>query len=171
MLEYDVICTKINTMQEIVDLDQLDRRILTRLIEDGKIPYTELARQLFVSSGTIHVRMRKMEEMGLVVGSSLKVDYQKLGYDITAFLGIYLDKSSLYDEVVEQLREIPEIVEANYTTGAYSILTKLVCKDTNHLRQVLHDKIQKISGIQRTETFISLEESIRRSINLSVDES
>lgn len=157
-------------MQEIVDLDQLDRRILTRLIEDGKIPYTELARQLFVSSGTIHVRMRKMEEMGLVVGSSLKVDYQKLGYDITAFLGIYLDKSSLYDEVVEQLREIPEIVEANYTTGAYSILTKLVCKDTNHLRQVLHDKIQKISGIQRTETFISLEESIRRSINLSVDE-
>lgn len=158
-------------MQEIVDLDQLDRRILTRLIEDGKIPYTELARQLFVSSGTIHVRMRKMEEMGLVVGSSLKVDYQKLGYDITAFLGIYLDKSSLYDEVVEQLREIPEIVEANYTTGAYSILTKLVCKDTNHLRQVLHDKIQKINGIQRTETFISLEESIRRSINLSVDES
>ncbi|MCC7246253.1 MAG: Lrp/AsnC ligand binding domain-containing protein [Saprospiraceae bacterium] len=157
-------------MQEIVDLDHLDRRILTRLIEDGKIPYTELARQLFVSSGTIHVRMRKMEEMGLVVGSSLKVDYQKLGYDITAFLGIYLDKSSLYDEVVEQLREIPEIVEANYTTGAYSILTKLVCKDTNHLRQVLHDKIQKISGIQRTETFISLEESIRRSINLSVDE-
>jgi Lrp/AsnC family transcriptional regulator, regulator for asnA, asnC and gidA len=152
-------------MSESLDIDQLDRQILAKLVEDGKTPYTEIARQLYVSSGTIHVRMRKMEDMGLVIGSSLNLNYHKLGYDVTAFLGIYLDKSSLYDEVVEQLRHIPEIVEANYTTGAYSILTKLVCKDTNHLRQVLHDKIQKITGIQRTETFISLEESISRPVN------
>ena len=147
------------------EIDELDKKILAKLIEDGKIPYTEIAKQLFVSSGTIHVRMKKMEQMGIVVGSSLTVDFQKLGYDITAFLGIYLDKSSLYDDVTIYLEKIPEIVEANYTTGLYSIFTKIVCKDTNHLRQVLHDKIQKIPGIQRTETFISLEQSISRPVN------
>jgi Lrp/AsnC family transcriptional regulator, regulator for asnA, asnC and gidA len=152
-------------MTQKPDIDELDRQILAKLIEDGKMPYTDLAKQLFVSSGTIHVRMKKMEDMGIVTGSSLKVDYQKLGYDVTAFLGIYLDKSSLSDEVAQHLTNIPEIVEANYTTGMYSLFTKIVCKDTNHLRQVLHDKIQKIPGIQRTETFISLEQSINRSIH------
>lgn len=154
-----------SAMTDHPDLDHLDKQILAKLVEDGKMPYTELAKLLFVSSGTIHVRMRKMEELGVVTGSSLQLDYHKLGYDVTAFLGIYLDKSSLYDEVVEEIKKIPEVVEANYTTGAYSILAKIVCKDTNHLRLVLHDKIQKISGIQRTETFISLEESINRPVN------
>ncbi len=152
-------------MTDRPELDQLDKKILSALIKDGKTPYTDIAKQLFVSSGTIHVRMKKMEQMGIVVGSSLKVDFQKLGYDITAFLGIYLDKSSLYDDVSAQLEQIPEIVESNYTTGLYSIFAKIVCKDTNHLRQVLHDKIQKIQGIQRTETFISLEQSINRPVN------
>jgi len=152
-------------MTEIPEIDALDKQILAKLIEEGKTPYTEIARQLFVSSGTIHVRMKKMEDMGIVTGSTLTVDYHKLGYDVTAFLGIYLDKGSLYDEVVEQLKGIPEVVEANYTTGAYSILTKIVCKDTNHLRLILHDKIQKIPGIQRTETFISLEQSIGRPVD------
>jgi len=152
-------------MTEHPEIDQLDKQILAKLIEDGKMPYTDIAKQLFVSSGTIHVRMKKLEQLGIVMGSTLTVDYQKLGYDITAFLGIHLDKSSLYDEVAGHLKEIPEIVEANYTTGLYSIFTKIVCKDTNHLRQVLHDKIQKIPGIQRTETFISLEQSISRPVN------
>jgi Lrp/AsnC family transcriptional regulator, regulator for asnA, asnC and gidA len=124
-----------------------------------------LAKQLYVSSGTIHVRMKKMEQLGIVQGSTLLIDYHKLGYDVTAFLGIYLDKSSLYDEVAEHLKQIPEIVEANYTTGLYSIFARIICKDTNHLRLVLHDKIQKIPGIQRTETFISLEQSINRPVN------
>lgn len=153
------------TATEHPELDQLDKQILAKLVEDGKLPYTEIAKELFVSSGTIHVRMKKLEQAGIVQGSSLRLDYHKLGYDITAFLGIYLDKSSLYDEVAEQLKQIPEIVEANYTTGLYSIFAKLVCKDTNHLRLILHDKIQKIGGIQRTETFISLEQSINRSVN------
>lgn len=147
------------------ELDQLDKQILAKLVEDGKLPYTEIAKTLFVSSGTIHVRMKKLEQAGIVQGSSLRLDYHKLGYDITAFLGIYLDKSSLYDEVAEQLKQIPEIVEANYTTGLYSIFAKIICKDTNHLRLILHDKIQKIAGIQRTETFISLEQSINRPVN------
>lgn len=152
-------------MLESNDIDQLDRQILSKLVEDGKTPYTDLAKQLYVSSGTIHVRMKKLEQLGIVKGATLVIDYSKLGYDVTAFLGIYLDKSSLYDEVAEHLKQIPEIVEANYTTGLYSIFARIICKDTNHLRLVLHDKIQKIPGIQRTETFISLEQSISRSVN------
>jgi Lrp/AsnC family transcriptional regulator for asnA, asnC and gidA len=154
-------------MTETPEIDHLDRQILAKLIEDGKAPYTDIAKQLFVSSGTIHVRMKKMEVLGIVKGASLTIDYHKLGYDITAFLGIYLDKSSLYDEVAENLKQIPEVVEANYTTGLYSLFAKIVCKDTNHLRVVLHDKIQKIPGIQRTETFISLEQSINRPVNFT----
>ena len=94
------------------------------------------------------------------------VDHAKLGYDISAFLGIYLDKSSLYDDVSNELEKIPEVVGAHYTTGLYNIFAKIVCRDTTHLREVLHDKIQKIPGIQRTETFISLQESINRPIHI-----
>jgi Lrp/AsnC family transcriptional regulator, regulator for asnA, asnC and gidA len=156
-------------MAALQEIDELDRKILAKLSVDGKTPYTEIAKELYVSSGTIHVRMKKMETLGLVTGASIIVDHAKLGYDITAFLGIYLDKSSLYDEVATQLLEIREIVDAHYTTGLYSIFAKIVCKDTNHLRLILHDKIQKISGIQRTETFISLDQSINRPINFTED--
>lgn len=157
-------------MTENPEIDLLDKKILSRLMADGKTPYTDIAKELFVSSGTIHVRMKKLEQMGIVTGASITVDYPKLGYDITAFLGIYLDKSSLYDDVSRQLAQIPEIVDAHYTTGQYSIFAKIICKDTNHLRLVLHDKIQKIQGIQRTETLISLEQSINRSINFIGEE-
>ncbi|HAD12635.1 MAG TPA: transcriptional regulator AsnC [Saprospirales bacterium] len=150
---------------ELAKLDDLDRQILAKLVEDGKMAYTDIAKQLFVSSGTIHVRMKKMEDLGIVKGSSLNLDYHKLGYDVTAFIGIYLDKSSAYEVVTSYLRTIPELVSANYTTGTYGLLCKIVCKDTNHLRQVLQDKIQKIEGVQRTETFLSLEEPINRTVN------
>jgi Lrp/AsnC family transcriptional regulator, regulator for asnA, asnC and gidA len=151
-----------------INIDHVDRQILSLLMRDANMPYTEIAKKVHVSGGTVHVRMKKLEDMGIVKGAALTIDYEELGYDVTAFLGIYLDKSSLYDEVSEQLKNIPEIVGANYTTGAYSIFAKIVCRDTNHLRNVLHDKIQKIGGIQRTETFISLEESINRPLNLTV---
>lgn len=147
-------------------LDDLDRKILSILMKEANKPYTEIAKKLFVSGGTIHVRMTKLKEMGIVEGANLKIDHSKLGYDICAFLGIYLDKSSLYDDVAADLEKIPEIVGAHYTTGQYSIFAKLICRDTQHLRDILHDKIQKIGGIQRTETFISLQESINRPINI-----
>jgi Lrp/AsnC family transcriptional regulator for asnA, asnC and gidA len=108
--------------------------------------------------------MRKLENTGIVLGSTLMVDYYKLGYTITAFLGIYLDKSSLYSEVALRLKEVKEVVEANYITGSYSILAKIICRDTNHLHEILRNKIQPIPGIQRTETFISLEETIGRRV-------
>ncbi len=156
-------------MNKIQEVDKLDRQILSRLMKNAKRPYTDIAQELAVSGGTIHVRMKKLEDSGVVKGYQLEVDHEKLGFDVTAFLGIYLEKSSMYDDAAAQLTLIPEIVAAHYTTGLYNIFTKVVCRDTNHLREVL-SKIQAIAGIQRTETFISLEESINRPIGLVNDQ-
>jgi Lrp/AsnC family transcriptional regulator for asnA, asnC and gidA len=153
-------------MSKYPDIDKLDKQILSLLMHNAKQPYTDIAKQLHVSGGTIHVRMKKLEDAGVVKGYHLAVDYGKLGYDICAFLGIYLDKSSLYDDVAAELERIPEIVAVHYTTGLYSIFAQIICRDTTHLRDVLHDKIQKIVGIQRTETFISLQESVERPIDV-----
>ena len=154
-------------MSKNYEIDNVDLKILNILIEDAKIPYTEVAKRVFVSGGTVHVRMKKLEEMGIVTGTTLKMDYSKLGFDVTCFMGIYLLKSSLYDSVVNNLKEIPEIVKIHYTTGNYNIFIKIHCKDTRHLKDVLHDKIQKVEGIERTETFISLEESLNRHLSFS----
>lgn len=150
------------------EIDNIDLKILDILLKNAKKPFTEVAKQVFVSGGTVHVRMKKLEDLGIVEGTTLKLDYSKLGYDITAFLGIYLAKSALYDEVISELKQIPEIINVHYTTGNYSMFAKIHCKDTQHLKDVLHDKIQKVEGIVRTETMISLEESINRSINLDI---
>jgi len=153
-------------MEKKFELDPLDYKILEILVKDANLPYTEIGTRLDVSGGTVHVRMKKMESMGIVKGAQLLIDYSKIGWDITAFLGIYLDKSSLYEDVAKQLEQIPEVVNIHYTTGIYSIFAKIICRDTQHLREVLHDKIQRVTVIQRTETFISLEESLIRNTPL-----
>jgi Lrp/AsnC family transcriptional regulator for asnA, asnC and gidA len=153
-------------MDKKIDLDPLDYKILEILVENANLPYTEIGQRLDVSGGTVHVRMKKMESLGIVKGAQLLIDYSKIGWDISAFLGIYLDKSSLYEDVAKQLEAIPEVVNIHYTTGIYSIFAKIICRDTQHLREVLHDKIQRVKGIQRTETFISLEESLIRNTPL-----
>ena len=107
-----------------------------------------------------------MEEAGIVKNSRLHINYELLGFDLTAFLGIYLEKGSTYTDVIKQLNLIPEIVEAHYTTGVYSIFAKIRCKNTKHMRQILNEEIQSIKGIQRTETIISLEQSIDKHIIL-----
>jgi Lrp/AsnC family transcriptional regulator for asnA, asnC and gidA len=149
-----------------LEIDNLDIQILSFLLEDATIAYTEIAKRLIVSGGTIHVRMKKMQDMGIIKGSNLVIDPQKIGYDICAFLGIFLEKGSIYKDAVEQLKKVDEIVELHYCTGVYSMFAKILCRDTTHLREVLNEDIQAIEGIQRTETFISLEESIKRQINL-----
>ena len=149
------------------EIDNIDLQILELLLKNAKKPYTEVAKQVYVSGGTVHVRMRKLEEAGIVQGTTLLIDYAKLGYDITAFIGIFLSKSELYDEVINKLKQIPEITSVHYTTGNYSMFAKMHCKDTKHLKNVLHDKIQKVEGITRTDTMISLEESINREPRLS----
>ncbi|MEQ8924380.1 MAG: Lrp/AsnC ligand binding domain-containing protein [Fulvivirga sp.] len=151
-------------MPQNFEIDNVDLQILDILMKNAKKPYTEVAKQVFVSGGTVHVRMRKMEEAGIVTGTTLELDNTKLGYDITAFIGIFLAKSALYDDVINQLKAIPEITNVHYTTGNYSMFAKINCKDTQHLKDLLHDKIQRVDGITRTETMISLEESINRPI-------
>lgn len=156
-------------MDQNYKLDNIDFQILSILMEQANMPYTEVAKKILVSTGTVHVRMKKLQEIGVVKGAQLKIDYTKLGYDITAFLGIYLQESSYYDRAAEGLISIPEVVSLHYTTGNYSMFVKIVCKDTQHLREVLHDKIQKIGGIERTETFISLDETISRNLNFEIN--
>lgn len=152
------------------EIDNVDLKILEILMKNAKKPYTEVAKQVFVSGGTVHVRMRKLEETGIVEGTTLNINYGKLGYDITVFVGIFLAKSALYGEVIAELREVPEITNIHYTTGNYSMFVKMHCRDTQHLKDVLYDKIQKIEGITRTDTMISLEESVNRNLKLDLKE-
>jgi len=145
-----------------LQLDKLDLQIIHHMMENAEISYADLGKKLFVSGGTIHVRIKKLQEAGVVKGTKLNVDLKQLGHDVIAFIGIFLEKSSLYDSVAKELHKIPEIVRLNYTTGNYSMFAEVVCKDISQLRTVLHDDLQKIKGIERTETFISLEESFSR---------
>ncbi|HRI19878.1 MAG TPA: Lrp/AsnC ligand binding domain-containing protein [Panacibacter sp.] len=151
-------------MSHKLNLDKLDFQIIQEMMENAEISYADLGKKLFVSGGTIHVRIKKLEECGVVKGTRLSVDLKALGYDVIAFIGIFLEKSSLYDTVAKELRKIPEIVRLNYTTGNYSMFAEIVCKDIQQLRYVLHDELQKIKGIERTETFISLDESLNRNV-------
>ena len=151
-------------MNPKLNLDKLDLQIIQEMMEDAEVSYADLGKKLFVSGGTIHVRIKKLEELGVVKGKKLSVDLKELGYDVIAFIGIYLEKSSLYDSVAKELKKGPQIVRLNYTTGNYSMFAEIVCKDIQQLRFVLHDELQKIKGIERTETFISLEESLDRNI-------
>jgi len=149
------------------NIDKLDLQIIQEMSENADTPYAELGKKLFVSGGTIHVRIKKLEELGIVKGKKLKVNLKLLGFDITAFIGIFLEKSSMYEQVAKELEKIPQIVRLNYTTGNYSMFAEIVCKDINQLKYVLHDELQKIKGIERTETLISLTESFSRSVQVS----
>lgn len=151
-------------MASKLNLDKLDLQIIEAMMNNAEISYAELGKKLFVSGGTIHVRIKKLQEFNIVKGTRLSVDLRQLGYDITAFVGIFLEKSSMYDNVAEDLKKIPEIIRLNYTTGNYSMFIEIVCKDIAQLRFVLHDELQKIKGIERTETFISLEEGFSRNV-------
>src|SRR5688500_11684700 len=145
-----------------LNLDKLDLQIIQHMMDNAETSYADLGKKLFVSGGTIHVRIKKLQDAGVVKGTRLKADIQQLGYDVIAFIGIYLKESSLYDAVAKELNKIPEVVRLNYTTGNYSMFAEVICKDIAQLRFVLHDELQKIKGIERTETFISLEESLSR---------
>jgi Lrp/AsnC family transcriptional regulator for asnA, asnC and gidA len=154
-------------MRQKLNLDKLDYQIIQEMMENAEISYADLGKKLFVSGGTIHVRIKKLEEIGVAKGTKLNVDIKTLGYDVIAFIGIFLEKSSLYDTVAKELRKIPEIVRLNYTTGNYSMFAEVICKNIQQLRFVLHDELQKIKGIERTETFISLDESFIRNVLVS----
>ncbi len=154
-------------MASKLNLDKLDFQIIQQMVDNAEISYADLGKKLGVSGGTIHVRIKKLEELGVSKGTRMAIDKKIMGYDVIAFLGIYLEKSSMYDSVAQDLKKIPEIVRLNYTTGNYSMFCEIVCKDIAQLRNVLHDQLQKIKWIERTETFISLEESFSRNIQVA----
>ncbi len=149
------------------EIDNTDIGIMNTLLQNANTPYTEIAQKLFVSPGTVHVRMKKLERLGIVKPAQLQISTKKIGLDVVAFIGVYLVRSDQYDSVLKELKKVNEIISCHYTTGNYSLFLKIVCTDTEHLRKVLHDKLQKISGISRTETLISLEESFERPIVLT----
>lgn len=153
----------------IYGLDELDLQILDILIKDCRTPYLEIARQCHVSGGTIHIRMKKMEESGIIKGTKLLLDYTKLGYDVCCFIGILLEKDSSFDNVIKELSKLEEIIEIHFTTGKYSIFIKAICCSISELQDFLRNKIQAIEGIQKTDTFISLLQPVDRNINLNIN--
>ncbi len=153
-------------MRNKLNLDKLDLQIIQHMMENAEISYADLGKKLFVSGGTIHVRIKKLQKDGIVEGTKLNTNLKLLGYDVIAFIGIYLKESSLYDSVAKELYKMKEVVRLNYTTGNYSMFAEIVCKDISELRDVLHEKLQKIKGIERTETLISLDESFSRNVKV-----
>lgn len=138
-------------------LDEIDKNILDFLVENTRMPFTEIAKQMNVSAGTIHVRVKKMEDAGIIKGSSLILDYGKLDYHFIAFMGILLTKSDKSQEVLNELVSFPNVVEANLISGKYSIFCKIQAKDTEDARRVIN-RIDDISGVLRTETMVSFKE-------------
>ncbi|KAB8153562.1 winged helix-turn-helix transcriptional regulator [Kordia sp. TARA_039_SRF] len=140
-------------------LDEVDHQILDMLIENTRIPFTDIAKKLLISAGTVHVRVKKLEEAGIIKGSSLTLDYQKLGYSFIAYVGIFLEKTSQTKFVLERIHSIPYITVAHITTGKFNIFCKVRAKNTKHAKDIIF-MIDDIDGVSRTETMISLEESI-----------
>lgn len=149
-----------------LDIDGIDKKILRYLMEDARKPILEIARNIGISGAAIHQRLRKLEKSGLIAGSKFVINPKVLGYTTMAYIGIFLDKAMSNPKAVKELEKIPEVLECHYTTGDWSILIKVLCKDNEHLMQVLNKKIQQIEGVSRTETFISLNQQIDRQISL-----
>jgi len=152
--------------REDLKLDGIDKSILNALMKDARVSLTAIGREVGISSAAIHQRLKKLEQSGLISGTKLMINPKIIGYKTEAFVGVFLDASSKYNDAINRLREIPEVTESHYTTGNYAILLKILCRDNEHLMQVLNHQIQKIKGVSRTETFISLEQQISRQIKL-----
>ena len=140
-------------------IDDVDKKILMYLIDNTRMPFTEIAKQMDVSAGTIHVRVKKMEDAGIILGSSLNIDYGKLDYHFTAFIGILLTKSNRTQDVLKELSLIPNVVEASVISGKYNIFCKMKAKNTEDAKRIIY-QIDDIQDVMRTESMISMEEYI-----------
>ncbi|AMG30673.1 transcriptional regulator AsnC [Grimontia hollisae] len=152
-------------MTEIAKLDDLDRQILRTLMADAKVPYAEMGKRFSVSPATVHVRVEKMKAAGIITGTEVLVNTKALGYDVCCFIGINLYAARDYHSALEKLQQLDEVVEAYYTTGAYNIFVKLMCRSIEELQYVLIDKLQAIDEVQSTETLISLQNPIKRNVS------
>ena len=151
-------------MDSNLQIDTLDKKILSLITKNARIPFLEVARECGVSGAAIHQRIQRLMNIGVIKGSEFIINPGKIGYHTCAFMGIFLKKASLFDKVVTMLESIPQIVECHYTTGQYAIFIKIYAHNNEHLKSILHNKLQAITGISATETIISLEESFKRQI-------
>ena len=140
-------------------LDEIDHQILDLLMDNTRTAFTDIAKKLLISAGTVHVRVKKMEDAGIIKGSSLTLDYKKLGYTFIAYIGIFLEKTHQTKFVLQKLESIPYVTVAHITTGKFNIFCKVRAKSTDHAKEIIF-LIDDIEGVSRTETMISLEESI-----------
>ena len=147
-------------------MDSIDCRIINFLRKNAKIPIAELSEQIGISGAAIHKRIKKLENKKIFTGSQINVDPKKIGFTTLAFIGIYLEKAVDVNFAIKELNAIEEITECHYTTGDWSILIKIYCKDNEHLMKLLNKRIQAINGVSRTETFISLDQQISRQIKV-----
>ena len=146
-------------------IDKLDKQILEYLVKDARKPFTEIAKELLVSPGTIHVRVKKMEQMGIIKSTSISVDYEKLGFGFIAYIGLYTSRSSTSPQIIDALGRVPEVTVAHLATGKYGIFCKIRCRDASHAKDVIF-RINDIEGVENTESMISLEESINSNTGL-----
>ena len=151
-------------------IDNLDRRILNKLTRNARIPSRDIAEECGVSRAAIHQRIQRLQGLKIITGSGYTVDPRSLGYSTCTYIGVKLEKGSLYREAVSYIDKIPEVVECHFTTGPYSMLIKVYAHDTHHLMELLNDKIHHRPGVIETETLISLEQSINRQISIKTDE-
>jgi len=151
-------------MNENSLIDDLDRQILDIITKNARIPYLEVARECGVSGAAIHQRVQRLIRVGVIKGSEFVVEPALVGFKTCAFVGVFLDSPGRSKDAIKKFKDIPEIIECHYTTGNYSLFIKVYARDNEHLRNILSDKIQNVDGILRTETLISLEESINRQI-------
>lgn len=151
-------------MSEKYEIDNLDRKILKILQTDAKVPFSEIAQKLIVSGGTIHQRVSKLEAAGVIKGSKYYLDYSKLGYDVNVLLGIHLKNAKDCPVVIEQLKKLPEVIEAHYTTGNYALIIRVINKTISDYHKFLIDKLQSIKEIQSTESYICLDRPIFRDL-------
>ena len=151
-------------------IDNLDRRILNIIMRNARMPSKDIAVQCGVSRAAIHQRIARLIDMGVITGSGYNVNPRKLEFNTCTYVGVKLEKGSMYRDVVAELEQIPEIVECHFTTGPYSMLIKVYANDTSHLMELLNDKIQHIKGVTETETLISLEQSLNRQITIKLKE-
>ena len=149
------------------ELDEIDRKILSYLMANARMPFLEIARECGISGAAIHQRVRKLEEAGIISGSRLVVSQKALGYDVCAFVGVQLNKPDLRNAAIERIENIHEVVDCHFITGRNSMLLKMYCINNDHLMDVIVNKIQQIPGVSHTETFLSLDEPFpHREVNI-----
>ncbi len=145
-------------------IDELDKKILGVITRNARTPFKDVADVCNVSRAAVHQRVQKMIENGVITGSGYEVNPKMLGYNISTYVGLKLERGSMYKQVVPQLLKIPEVVECHYTLGPYTMLIRLYARDDAHLMQLLNRQIQEIKGVTSTETLMSLEQSVKREL-------